>query len=87
MRPHYLPYTGYFNLVDSVDKFVLLDDVQFEKRSWQQRNNIKLNNQKHLLTISVKSKRKFKQKISKVEIIDGNNIKLKKTQIFHEYNK
>tara|TARA_B100000787_G_scaffold164925_1_gene148192 strand:- start:2886 stop:3581 length:696 start_codon:yes stop_codon:yes gene_type:complete len=86
-QPIFMPWIGYFAFLDKIDKLIFLDDVQFEKRSWQQRNNIKLNNQKHLLTISVKSKGKFKQKISEVEIIDGNNMELIKKKIFHAYNK
>lgn len=41
MQPTYLPWIGYFDLMDSADVFVLLDTVQFEKQSWQQRNRIK----------------------------------------------
>jgi hypothetical protein len=40
MQPTYLPWAGYFNLIKSVDVFVFLDDVQFERRSWQSRNRI-----------------------------------------------
>lgn len=41
MQPTYLPWVGYFDLMDRVDAFVLLDNVQFEKQSWQQRNRIR----------------------------------------------
>jgi len=40
-QPHYLPWTGYFDKIDSADVFVLLDTVQFEKNGWQNRNRIK----------------------------------------------
>jgi hypothetical protein len=40
-QPSDLPWLGYFDLIDQVDVLVLLDDVQFEKQSWQQRNRIK----------------------------------------------
>ncbi len=40
MQPTYLPYLGYFHLIATVDVFVFLDDVQFARRSWQQRNRI-----------------------------------------------
>jgi hypothetical protein len=40
MQPTYLPYLGYFELIAQADVFVLLDDVQFERRSWQSRNRI-----------------------------------------------
>ena len=41
MQPTFLPWIGYFGLMQAVDEFVLLDHVAFDKRSWQQRNRIK----------------------------------------------
>ena len=41
MQPTYLPWMGYFALMDAVDEFIILDRVQFARRSWQQRNRIK----------------------------------------------
>jgi len=41
LQPHYLPYCGFFKLISLCDIFVFLDNVQFEKRSWQSRNRIK----------------------------------------------
>ena len=67
-QPTFLPWQGYIALINHVDEFVILDDVQFEKRSWQQRNNIKQNDEKLLLTIPVKSKGKYNQKINEVLI-------------------
>ena len=40
-QPTYLPWLGYFELIASVDVFVFLDTVQFEKQSWQNRNRLK----------------------------------------------
>ena len=40
MQPTFMPWIGYFSMMKKVDKFVLLDDVQFDRRSWQQRNRI-----------------------------------------------
>jgi len=54
MQPTYLPWAGYFNLACSVDIFVLLDDVQFERRSWQSRNRILMNGRPVYLTVPVK---------------------------------
>lgn len=56
MQPTYLPWAGYFNLIANADFFVFLDDVQFEKQSWQNRNRILLNGQPHWLTVPVKRK-------------------------------
>lgn len=41
MQPTYLPWMGYFDLMDNADVFVIFDTVQFEKQAWQQRNRIK----------------------------------------------
>ena len=41
MQPTFLPWFGYFAMIDHVDTFVFLDDVQYIKRSWQCRNRIK----------------------------------------------
>lgn len=68
MQPTYLPWSGYFSMMDAVDKFILLDTVQFDKRSWQQRNRIKTPNGAQWLTIPVKTKGRSTQQISEVEI-------------------
>lgn len=51
MQPTFIPWLGYFGLINSVEKFVFLDVVQFESRSWQQRNRILINNETRWLTI------------------------------------
>ena len=68
MQPTYLPWLGYFALMHSVDKFVLLDTVQFSRRSWQQRNQIKTANGELMLTIPVISKGKRDQLIRDTKI-------------------
>ena len=40
-QPTYLPWTGYFDLIDQSSVFVFLDDVQFIKREWKNRNRIR----------------------------------------------
>jgi hypothetical protein len=67
-QPTYLPWLGYLDLVDQVDIFVLLDTVQFEKRSWQQRNRIKVPGGLRLLTVPVVVKGRSEQRIKDVEI-------------------
>ena len=47
MQPTYLPWAGYFNLIEETDAFVFLDDVQFSYQSWQQRNRIVVGGQAH----------------------------------------
>ncbi|HBR15970.1 MAG TPA: hypothetical protein DD723_10620 [Candidatus Omnitrophica bacterium] len=68
MQPTYLPWQGYFDLMDQSDVFVLLDSVQFDKRSWQQRNRVKTSRGECMLTVPVLTKGKSLQKICEVEI-------------------
>ena len=67
MQPTYLPWAGYFGLMQSVDLFVLLDTVQFARRSWQQRNQIKSLSGAKWLTASVQKRGRREQLISEVE--------------------
>jgi hypothetical protein len=68
MQPTYIPWIGYFALMESVDVFIVLDSVQFSKRSWQQRNQIKTESGPKWLTVPVISKGKRDQLITDVEI-------------------
>jgi hypothetical protein len=43
MQPYFLPYIGYFQLISSVDTFVLYDDIQYTKKGWINRNRFLLN--------------------------------------------
>ena len=40
MQPYFFPYIGYFQLINEVDEFILLDDVNYIKKGWINRNNI-----------------------------------------------
>lgn len=54
MQPYAFPYIGYLQLISAVDTFVILDDVNFIKRGWINRNRILVNNSSHLFTIPIK---------------------------------
>jgi len=69
MQPTYLPWIGYFNLIHSSDFFVFLDDVQFSKQSWQNRNKILIKKKIHWLTIPVIKKR-LEDRIYQIKIDD-----------------
>jgi len=43
IQPHYLPWIGYFNLILKSDIFVYLDDVEFTRGEWKNRNQIRKN--------------------------------------------
>lgn len=54
MQPHYLPWSGYFNLIASVNRFYYLDDAQYERSTWQHRNRILLNGKEQVLSVPVR---------------------------------
>ena len=84
MQPYIFPYIGYFQLIYSVHKFVIYDDVSYIKQGWINRNRILLNGQPRYFTISLSGASSFK-KIMEIEFkIDSK--KLLKT-IYHAYKK
>ena len=40
MQPYFFPYLGYFSLIKNTDLFILLDEVQFIRHGWIERNRI-----------------------------------------------
>lgn len=43
MQPYFLPYIGYFQLIASVDNFIIYDNIKYTKRGWINRNRMLLN--------------------------------------------
>ena len=88
MQPSYLPWSGYFNLIASVDKFVLLDDVQFERGSWQNRNKILLNGKAHLISIPTHRTHLREAILNQIEIFESKKFKMKHWKVLeHAYRK
>jgi hypothetical protein len=52
-QPHFMPWLGYFDKMDRVGCFVLLDSVQYKKNEWQNRNRIKTAQGAQWLTVPV----------------------------------
>jgi hypothetical protein len=84
MQPTYLPWLGYFALMDRVDTFVYLDSVQFARRSWQQRNRIKSARGEVMLTVPVAKKGLREQKIVEVEILYGPEFPRRHINVINE---
>jgi hypothetical protein len=53
MQPYFLPYLGYFQLVEAVDAFVIYDDIKYTKQSWINRNRILVNGTHQFITLPV----------------------------------
>lgn len=71
MQPYFLPYIGYFQLINAVDVFVVYDDVNYIKKGWINRNNLLVNGKGFLFSIPLKnvSQNKFINQID----IDENS--------------
>jgi len=70
LQPSYIPWRGFFDQIRRADLFIFYDDVQYDKRGWRNRNQIKTPKGKQWLTIPVYSKG------SQTENIPINQIKI-----------
>ena len=72
MQPTYMPWLGYFDLLDQADHFVFLDDVQLARQSWQTRNRIRGSAGKELmLSVPVRHSGDLDVTLAETEIDDG----------------
>jgi hypothetical protein len=76
-QPNFLPWLGYFYKMLKCDRFVLLDDVQYNRRSITSRVKIKTQNGDQWLTVPVKKKGRYHQLIAEVELEPGSHWKNK----------
>lgn len=58
-QPNYLPWIGFFDKLDQVDIFVLLDTANYSKTSFVNRNYVKTPQGKHRLTVPIKEKNRL----------------------------
>jgi hypothetical protein len=70
LQSNYIPWQGYFDLIRSVDEFVVLDSVQFTKNDWRNRNRIQTPAGPAWLTIPIRTAGRFSQRISEAEVAD-----------------
>lgn len=71
VQSSYIPWKGYFDLVNSVDEFILYDDRQYTRRDWRSRNRIKTAHGPIWLTVPVRVKGRYCQRIDETEIADA----------------
>lgn len=87
VQSNYIPWRGYFDLIHSVDEFILYDDVQYTIRDWRNRNIIKTQNGPRWLTIPVEVKAKYLQKIKDAVISDPTWGRKHWASIIHNYSR
>jgi hypothetical protein len=71
LQSNYIPWKGYFDIINSVDEFIFYDEVQYTKNDWRNRNKIKTQNGIQWLTIPVRQE-SLHQKISEVKVSMNN---------------
>lgn len=54
MQPYFFPYIGYFQLINSVDEFVIYDNIKFTKKGWINRNRILVNQNEDYISLPLK---------------------------------
>ena len=54
MQPYFLPYIGYFQLINAVDTFVLYDNIKYTKKGWINRNRMLLNNSDEVFSLPLR---------------------------------
>jgi hypothetical protein len=70
VQSNYIPWKGYFDLINRVDEFILFDDRQYTRRDWRNRNRIKTPRGLAWVTIPVEVKGKYHQRIDETRISD-----------------
>lgn len=70
VQSNYIPWKGYFDLINMVDEFILMDDVQYTRRDWRNRNLIKTPNGLKWLTIPVNVSGRYYEKIREIGVSD-----------------
>ncbi|MGS2716915.1 WbqC family protein [Eionea flava] len=70
LQSNYIPWKGYFDMIAAVDEFILYDDMQYTRRDWRNRNQIKTPNGIQWLTVAVEAKGKYHQTIKETLLSD-----------------
>jgi hypothetical protein len=87
VQSNYIPWKGYFDLINLSDEFILYDELQYTRRDWRNRNIIKTSKGPTWLTIPVDTKGKYFQKIKDATISDPNWGRSHWATIVHNYSK
>jgi hypothetical protein len=87
MQPYWFPYIGYYQLFHAVDKFIFLDDANFIKKGWINRNRINSSGSESFITIPL-AKASINRKINTIDTHDDDRWKKKITNtLVHAYAK
>lgn len=85
LQSNYIPWKGYFDLMNTADEFVLYDEVQFTRRDWRNRNRIVIAGAVRWLTIPVAAKGKYLRPVNEIRVADGRWAERHWASIRHAY--
>jgi hypothetical protein len=87
VQSNYIPWKGYFDLINSVDEFVLFDDVQYTRQDWRNRNRIKTRDGVRWLTVPVVVGGRYQQTIRETRVSDHGWPRRHWETIRHSYSR
>lgn len=85
-QSNYIPWKGYFDIIAMVDEFIVLDEVQYTKNDWRNRNKIKARSGVEWLSIPVRQE-KLAQTISHTRVLDRRWASKHWKTIGHNYSR
>jgi hypothetical protein len=85
VQSSYIPWKGFFDLLNGADEAVLLDDVQYTRRDWRNRNRIKTPQGPIWLTIPVEVKGRYHQTIRETRVADPRWARRHLDSLRHSY--
>lgn len=70
IQSNYIPWRGYFDIIDDVDIFIVHDDLQYTKGDWRNRNKVKTPKGSQWITIPVATSSRLGQRIRDTKVGD-----------------
>jgi hypothetical protein len=87
-QPSFIPWLGFYDMLDAADEYIIYDTVQFDKNGWRNRNKIKLVDGVLWLTIPVQTSGNSKQINKDIKVQEVNAWKKKHlNSIYHSYKR
>jgi hypothetical protein len=85
LQSNYIPWKGYFDLINSVDEFIVYDEMQYTVDDWRNRNKVKTKQGVQWISIPVSKKGRLNLKINEVKIADSRWSKKHWTTLSNTY--
>ena len=54
MQPYFVPYIGYFQLMNAVDELIIYDNIKYTKKGWINRNRVLMNGKDFMISLPLK---------------------------------